>query len=292
MRSPAVHTGFEIERATSTEPFGQGIPPSTLPIFLLGPKPAVKALSSNAEGRPVGLWRPQVGRATRNIILLGIAAVVLASIEPLHAQTGGACGDQCKLNSNLALVVNVPLNPTAQVATVGWGAVGGVGYNFNKRNAFVGELMWNRVYPEGDSLQPLRTALQLGNLNAAADFFALTGNYRFELRGQKSGAYLIGGGGLYVRYTHLSQTVTVFSSGTVCTQPWLWWGFNCTAGFVTASQTLASSTSNVLGGNAGGGVTFRVGDAPYRLYAEARYHYAPTKHINTQFVTVAFGIRY
>jgi hypothetical protein len=61
---------------------------------------------------------------------------------------------------------------------------------------------------------------------------------------------------------------------------------------VSASQTLASATSSALGGNAGGGVTFRVGGAPYRIYAEARYHYAPTRNINTQFVTVALGLRY
>ncbi len=227
-----------------------------------------------------------------NIILLGIALVARASMQTLHAQMGENCGDHCKINSNLAVVVNVPLNPTAQVASVGWGGVGGVGYNFNKRNAIIGEFMWNRVYPEGDSLQPLRTALEVSNLHAATDFFVLSGNYRFELRGEFFGAYLIGGGGLYVRYTSLSRTVTVFTSGTPCTQTWLWWGFNCTAGFVTAGQTLANSTSSVLGGNAGGGITFRVGEAPYRIYAEARYHYAPTRHINTQFVAVAFGLRF
>jgi hypothetical protein len=219
--------------------------------------------------------------------------IFLVSMRPLSAQMGESwCSDHCKINSNLAFVVNVPLNPTAQFVTVGWGGVGGVGYNFNKRNAMIGEFMWNRSYPAGDSLQLLRTALQASNLNAYADFYVLTGNYRFESRGRFFGAYLIGGGGLYVRYTHLSQSVTIFGGTTACTQPWLWWGFNCTAGFVTASQTLTSSTSSVLGGNAGGGLTFRVSDAPYRIYTEARYHYAPTAHINSQFVTVTTGVRF
>jgi Outer membrane protein beta-barrel domain len=235
-----------------------------------------------------------VGSKTRNSILVSIAVIAFTAWSvSAHAQMYGEdCGDECKINSNLAVVVNVPLNPTAQVASAGWGGVAGVGYNFNKRNAFIGEIMWNRVYPAGDTLQPLRTALEIGNLNAATDIFALTGNYRLELRGAFFGTYVIGGGGLYVRYSHLSQTVSIFTSGTPCTQAWLWWGFNCTGGFVTASQTFASSTSSVLGGNAGGGMTFRVGDAPYRVYAEARYHYAPTRHINTQFVAVAFGVRF
>jgi len=131
--------------------------------------------------------------------------------------------------------------------------------------------MWNRVYPEANSLQLLRTALENSNLNAYTDFYVMTGNYRFELRGQFFGAYFIGGGGLYVRYAHLSQSVTVAGFGTPCTQTWLWWGFNCAGGIVSASQTLASRTSSALGGNAGGGMTFRVSGAPYRIYAEARY---------------------
>jgi hypothetical protein len=237
----------------------------------------------------------QVGREARSIIRLSIMLIALASMRPLLvvAQTDErGCGDQCKINSNAGIVGNVPLNPTAQVASLGWGGVAGVGYNFNKQNAFIAEGMWNRVYPEGDTLQPLRTALEIGNLDAATDIFAFTGNYRFELRGDFFGGYFIGGGGLYVRYSHLSQRVTIATAGTPCTQAWLWWGFTCTGGFVTVGRTLASDTSSVLGGNAGGGITFRTGDAPYRIYAEARYHYAPTKHINTSFVAVAFGLRY
>jgi len=229
-----------------------------------------------------------------HIILIGIALAALASARPIavHAQVGENCGDDCKINSNLAFVVNVPLNPMAQVVTPGWGGVGGVGYNFNKQNAIIGEFMWNRVYPEGDTLQPLRTALALSDLHAATDFFVTTANYRLELRGEFFGVYFIAGGGWYARYSHLSQRVTVASSGIPCTQSWLWWGFSCSAGFVTASQTLVSRTSNALGGNAGGGMTFRVSDAPYRIYVEARYHYAPTSHINSQFVAVTFGLRY
>ena len=49
----------------------------------------------------------------RNTILLGIAVVVLTSMQPVYAQLESACEDQCKINSNLAAVINVPLNPTA-----------------------------------------------------------------------------------------------------------------------------------------------------------------------------------
>src|SRR6266403_5119106 len=42
----------------------------------------------------------------------------------------------------------------------------------------------------------------------------------------------------------------------------------------------------------GGGLTFRVGEAPYRMYVESRYHFAPTKNITTQMLIVSWGIRY
>lgn len=227
----------------------------------------------------------------KTVFLLG-TFLALSSTQPLWAQLESPCEDHCKINTNLAGIVNAPLNPTAALVTVGWGGVAGMGYNFNKRHAIIGEFMWNRVYPDVNSLQLLRTVLENSNLNAFTDFYVLTGNYRFEQRGQFFGTYFIGGGGLYVRYAHLSQSVTVGGFGTPCTQTWLWWGFNCASGIVSASQTLASATSSALGGNAGGGMTFRVGGAPYRIYAEARYHYAPTRNINTQFVTVALGLRY
>lgn len=219
-------------------------------------------------------------------IAFAITVILLTWLPSLHAQDYD-CGDECRINSNVALVINQPLNATAEVASTGWGAVAGVGYNFNKRNAFVGEFMWNRIYPASQSLNPF----QSGNLDGTSDLYMMTGNYRFELRGRLLGAYLIGSGGLYIRHTRLSATITA-GSGTVCTQAWLWWGFTCTSGNVTAGQTLTTSTSTVLGGNVGGGVTFRVGEAPYRLYAEARYHYAPTKGVSTQFVAIALGVRF
>ena len=92
----------------------------------------------------------------RNIIVLAIA---LTPLRPLHAQND--CGDECKINSNLAMVVNVPVNPTAQAVGTGWGIVGGAGYNFNKHNAVIGEFMWNRVYASGGL--GFWTILEVGN---------------------------------------------------------------------------------------------------------------------------------
>lgn len=219
-----------------------------------------------------------------------VLVIALAPLQPLLAQDD--CAASCKINSNLAMVLNIPVGSTAQVAGTGWGAVGGVGYNFNERSAVIGEFMWNRMYPSGGVLEPLQTAAsQSSSLNGNSNLYALTGNYRYELRGRMLGTYIIGGGGWYFRKNWLSREVTS-SPGTVCTPAWLWWGFTCTSGTVTANQPLATSTRNAWGANVGVGLTVRVGEAPYRLYTEARYHYAPTKGITTEFMAITVGIRY
>jgi hypothetical protein len=220
----------------------------------------------------------------RNLLVLVTA---LAFVQTLHAQEISN-----QINSNIAMVLNMPIGSTSEVMGAGWGAVGGIGYNIDERNAVVGEFLWNRMYPSGSVLQPLQTAgSQSGSLNGNSNLYGLTGNYRYELRGRLLGTYLIGGGGWYFRKNWLSRQITA-GTGTVCTPAWLWWGFTCTSGTVTANQTLATSTTDAWGMNAGVGVTFRVGEGPYRLYTEARYHYAPTKNLSTQFIAITVGIRY
>ncbi|HWI67790.1 MAG TPA: hypothetical protein VNS88_05370, partial [Nitrospiraceae bacterium] len=107
--------------------------------------------------------------------------IELAPPQRLHAQDD--CGEVCKINSNLAMVLNIPVSSTAQVTGIGWGATGGVGYNFNSRNAIIGEFLWNRMYPSGGVLLPLQaTTPQLGKLDGNSNLYALTGNYRYEFQ--------------------------------------------------------------------------------------------------------------
>jgi Outer membrane protein beta-barrel domain len=236
---------------------------------------------------PIGGWM-QVSKL-QLAAFLGLATA-LALLPPL-LRGQDDCGI-CRINSNVAMVLNMPVSSTAQATGIGWGAVGGVGYNFNQRNAVIGEFLWNRMYPSGGVLQQLQTAPSpASSLNANTNLYALTGNYRYEMRGRLLGTYLIGGGGWYFRKNWLSREITA-GPGTACTPAWLWWGFTCTSGTVAANQTLATSTTNAWGMNAGVGFTVRVGKGPYRLYTEGRYYYAPTKNISTEFLAVSVGIRY
>jgi Outer membrane protein beta-barrel domain len=220
---------------------------------------------------------------------ISLLLIALALAQTLHAQE--ECDDDCRLNTNLAIVINAPISSSAEVVGTGWGLVGGAGYNFNRRNAIVGEFMWNRVYPSAGALQPLQGALQTKDLKGNTDFYALTANYRLELRGRTVGTYLIGGGGWYFRNTWLSHEVPS-GTGNICTPVWRWFGYNCRSGTVNPNQPPVISSLNSLGANVGVGVTARGGDGPYRFYAEARYHYAPTKNISTHFIAITLGIRY
>jgi hypothetical protein len=217
-----------------------------------------------------------------------VAIIVLIWLTPLYAQY--EFGEGSKLNTNLGANWVMPVNPSAQFVNVGFGFVAGAGYNMSKRNSVIGEFMWNRIYPTGGSLDPINSALGT-NINAHTQLLVLSGNYRYELRGKTLGVYLIGGGGWYYRYSDLSREVTV-GAVTICRPSWLWWGFTCASGTVTEGQTLRSSNSSAFGGNGGVGFTVRVGEPPYRLYFESRYHYAPNKGVSTNLVVTTFGVRF
>jgi len=226
-----------------------------------------------------------------NIAAKAIIAVTLFAIALCNVYAQDDSTDDPRLNVNLGMPISAPLNPAGQFVNLGLGINVGVGYNFTRRHAVIGEFMWNGLLTDNGALAPIRDALQNPNIHGSGNLFGLTGNYRFELRGKALGTYLISGGGWYWRTADLSQTVTT-GSGIACTPVWLWWGFACQSGTVTADQTVASSSSHSFGVNGGIGFTARVGDAPYRMYVESRYHYVPSRGIKTQLVVVTVGIRY
>jgi Outer membrane protein beta-barrel domain len=227
-----------------------------------------------------------MNRIARRLTLMGL---LLFAASALWAQDESE--DNPKFNTNLGLPLSAPLNPTGRFAGPGTGVIYGAGYNFTRRHSVMGEFMWDWLNPGSGGLTPIRLALQANNISGHSNLYALTGEYRFELRGKALGTYFIAGGGWYVRKSSLTKVVVTGSTIT-CTPEWIWWGASCTSGVVTANQTLASSSSSALGGNGGIGFTVRVGDAPYRIYVESRYHYAPTRHINTQLIVTTVGIRY
>jgi len=224
------------------------------------------------------------------MVALGTMLVIVWGSTLLSAQEYDF-DENSRLNTNIAVPVVVPVNPTARFTNFGLGFTAGAGYNMSPRNAFVGEFMWNRLFPSNSAITPLRVALHSRSLKGYGNLLAFTGNYKFELRGKSLGTYFIGGGGFYYRSVTLSQEV-VTGTTIACTPEWVFWGFVCSSGVVSSDQTLASTSSAAPGFNAGMGFTIKVGEPRYRLYFEARYHYAATTPANTQLIPITFGIRF
>jgi hypothetical protein len=143
-------------------------------------------------------------------ILIGTTLLAVICTQSARAQESYE-----KLNSSLGLAVSVPLTPTSAYIHTGWGVVGGVGYNFNAHHSLIGEFMWNRLGATNSALQPIWAASQSRNISGQSTVYAVTGNYRFEIKGKVIGPYFIGGGGLYYRTTSLSKPVAS-GTGTVC----------------------------------------------------------------------------
>ncbi len=209
------------------------------------------------------------------------AALGLLAGEAARAQDS-------KINTNVGAGPNVPLNPAARLVGVSANVVVGVGYNFTKHHSFVGQFMWAGLPPTRDALRPIWLLTDRRDIHGSANLYTVTANYRLQKQGKTFGAYLITGGGMYVRHAKLSREFIV-GNETVCAPLWGWWGFRCSSGFVTDDVTLVSNTSTVFGGNGGVGFTIRLNEEGYKFYMEARYHYAPTSRVNTQIIPVTFG---
>ena len=221
--------------------------------------------------------------------VLLVLAVLIALPGALLAQD---VDQDSKINSNIGFPVTFPVGSISDFTHVGTGAVVGVGYNFNQHHAFVGEFMWNWLYPTEESLQPLRPFTAPGDLNGHSNLFIVTANYRLEFSRHRVGTYFIAGGGYYYRNASRTEAVTP-AAGTACTPVWLWWGFRCSGGTVNVIQTSSSFPGGVFGGNAGMGITFRTSEeSRYRFYVETRYHYAPGDTFNLRFIPITVGLRY
>jgi hypothetical protein len=209
----------------------------------------------------------------------------------VRAQEEGPGNDDPALTTSLGMPVNAPLSPMSQHASWGLGLTAGAGYNFDRRNALIGEFLWTWLYPTSQGLRPIQVALNTNKVSGHGNIFALTSGYKLELRGRSLGTYFIVGGGWYHRTASLSRAVP---DGTTigCIPAWVWWGYNCSSGVIVSDLTEVHSNTSALGVNGGMGITFRTGEAPYRMFVESRYHFAPTKQISTQFLVVTWGIRY
>jgi len=205
---------------------------------------------------------------------------------------GGPGNDNPSVTTSLGIPLSAPLSPTSQHVSFAAGISVSAGYNLDRRNALIGEFMWNGLYSTEETLIPIRAALGTNSVSGHGNIYAFTGNYRLELREKTLGIYFIGGPGWYYRTVWLSKPVP---TGTTisCDPAWLWWGYDCAAGLTITNLTQVHGSAGALGVSGGGGLTIRVGsEAPYRMFVESRYHFAPTGSISTKLLVFTVGIRY
>ena len=216
-------------------------------------------------------------------VTLSVAVIFVSVVctQRLDAQ-------ESKITTNLGVGMTVPLNPTAQIVGSSINVVVGAGYNFNKYHSLVGQFMWAGLPVKTEALRPVFIVANARDISTSSNLFTATANYRFRLQGRTFGWYLIAGGGAYYRRVSVSREVDV-GTGTVCGPSWSYLGFACVNGIVSQDQTLISAGSTAFGGNGGMGFTIRINDEGYKFYVESRYHYAPTKNINTQLIAITLG---
>jgi hypothetical protein len=250
---------------------------------------SVKGRRPNIEPKPLG--NASANKSRRWFVGLRVslpfAITIMAALctRVLEAQDSETWS---KLNTNLGMGMTVPLNPTAGLVGSSVDVVIGAGYNFNRHHSFVGQFMWAGLPFNNDAFLPIVIAAKTRNISSSSNLFTVTANYRYQLQGRTFGMYWIGGGGLYYRRASLSREVPV-GTGTVCGAYWTYWGYGCVNGIVTDDQTLISAGSSAFGGNGGMGFNVRINNEGYKFYVESRYHYAPTKNISTQLITITLG---
>ncbi|WP_161557422.1 outer membrane beta-barrel protein [Acidisarcina polymorpha] len=211
----------------------------------------------------------------------------LGGLEPAPA-AGGQYGGQSTYPdyhgrwSHLAIEggggFTAPLGNSSGDLTYGWNFRGGLGWNFSKRFALLGEYEFDRNKIPAAILQ------QVGEPGGNVHTWSLTldpvWNYKTSGR---VGGYVTGGGGFYRKLT--SFTEPALAQGVYCDF------FYCYPYYYTTNVTVSHYSSNQGGLNIGTGLTFGRWENA-KFFAEARYEWLATPGRNTQIIPVTFGLRW
>lgn len=196
----------------------------------------------------------------------------------------GLAQEFSRWNATVGGGVGFPQSTSANFANNGADFVVGGGPNLRRYLGLDGEFMWHDLPIKQNVINAL------GVPNAQARLYSVTLNAIVPIPTHgKAGFYVIGGGGWYHRSGELTAPAIVV--GEVC-DPFLIWMVDCVNGLVPGQKVLASSSSDALGGNIGGGITYRFGSSPLKFYGEVRYHHAPHNKIDTDVLPLTFGLRW
>jgi hypothetical protein len=160
----------------------------------------------------------------------------------------------------------------------GFHFAGGGGIRLS-RVELLGEFTYHELGVQDSAIQ----ALQVPDANARV--YSVTGNMKFPFTTGRVRPYAIVGGGWYRRTVEFTEpsigAVTVFDP---------WWGF--IGDVAVPTNVVLGSVSRDAGGlNAGGGVSFDLGERT-RLFAQIRWHRAFHNPTNTTLVPITVGLSF
>jgi len=200
--------------------------------------------------------------------------IFLAMVTSVHAQ------DYNKFLFNIGGGIGFPQGDLGDFVNDGGHFVIGGGLNFAKHVGVDTEFMWHDLPINSTTLAHLQTP------GASARQYSWTFNPIVHGDfGHHLGAYAIGGIGWY----HRSGETTTPGVGVICDPYWSWW-YGCTIGGVTVIT--GHKSDNAFGENIGGGLTYRLGESPAKIYVEVRYHHASYDKVSTNILPLTFGLRF
>jgi hypothetical protein len=171
-----------------------------------------------------------------------------------------------------------PNNRISDYLKTGFHFAAGGGIRLTDTFSLLGEFDYNQLGVEERALQILEVP------DGNARVYSVTGNLKYNLAQGRVQPYIIGGAGWYRRTVEFTepttQVVTIFDP---------WWGYFNTV--VPANQVLGSVTRDAAGVNAGGGVSFDVGQGT-KVFAQIRWHRAFHSPTNTTIVPLTIGISF
>jgi hypothetical protein len=190
-----------------------------------------------------------------------------------------------RFNFNVGGGPGFQVGQISNFANTGGNFVVGGGPNFGHLLGVNGEFMYYGLPVKQDVIAAT------GAPSGSSRMYSFTGNVIVRIpTGGKLGGYGIGGLGWYHRSWELTAPVLV--PGTVCGPDFFFWGVSCVNGLVPANAVLRSGSSNAVGLNIGGGVTYKLGSSNAKIYAELRYHHAYTNIFSTTVLPLTFGVRW
>jgi len=163
----------------------------------------------------------------------------------------------------------------------GWNISFGAGYHITSRFSFGVQAMYNGLSVNSSTLR------QLAAPDGNARIWAITAEPRLTFgRRYKFTPYIVGGVGYYRRVVEFTQPtlvpVNVFDPFFFTFNPVL----------IRANVVLGRFIRDGVGGNAGAGFQIPIGQTGFKIFAEARFHYAGDGSIPTRMVPFTVGLRY